>query len=50
MLAAIVAPLGAGGIPVWVAASFDGDILLIPAERADEAHELLRLVGHQIAH
>lgn len=50
MLAAIVAPLGAGGIPVWVTASFDGDIVLIPAERADEATELLRLAGHQITH
>jgi hypothetical protein len=48
MLAAIVAPLGAGGIPVWVAASFDGDIVLIPADRADEASELLRLAGHEV--
>jgi hypothetical protein len=30
MLAAIVAPLAAGDVPVWVAASFDGDIVLIP--------------------
>src|SRR3954447_11874064 len=50
MLAAIVAPLGAGGIPVWVAASFDGDIVLIPADRADEVTELLRLAGHEVTH
>lgn len=48
MLAAIVAPLAAGGIPVWVAASFDGDIVLVPADRIDEAAGLLRAAGHQV--
>ena len=48
MLAAIVAPLAAGNVPVWVAASFDGDIVLIPADRADEASELLRRAGHRV--
>jgi hypothetical protein len=48
MLAAIVAPLAAGNVPVWVAASFDGDIVLIPADQVDEAAELLRRAGHRI--
>ena len=48
MLAAIVAPLAAGHVPVWVAASFDGDIVLIPADQADEAAELLRRAGHRV--
>jgi hypothetical protein len=48
MLAAIVAPLAAGDVPVWVAASFDGDIVLIPVDRVDEASELLRRVGHRV--
>jgi len=48
MFAAIVAPLAAGNVPVWVAASFDGDIVLIPADQADEASELLRRAGHQV--
>ncbi|HEX5299621.1 MAG TPA: ACT domain-containing protein [Streptosporangiaceae bacterium] len=48
MLAAIVAPLAAGNVPVWVAASFDGDIVLIPADRVDEASELLRRAGHRV--
>jgi hypothetical protein len=48
MLAAIVAPLAAGDVPVWVAASFDGDIVLIPAARMDEAAELLRRAGHRV--
>ena len=48
MLAAIVAPLAAAHVPVWVAASFDGDIVLVPAGRLDEASELLRRAGHQV--
>ena len=48
MLAAIVAPLAAGSVPVWVAASFDGDIVLIPAGRSEEACELLRRAGHHV--
>jgi hypothetical protein len=49
MLAAIVAPLAAGGVPVWVVASFDGDIVLVPADRLDEAVELLRRAGHRVS-
>lgn len=48
MVAAIVAPLAAGKVPVWVAASYDGDIVLIPADRADDASELLRRAGHRV--
>lgn len=48
MLAAVVAPLAAGGVPVWVAASFDGDLVLIPGDRMHEAAELLRRAGHQV--
>jgi hypothetical protein len=48
MLAAIVAPLAAGQVPVWVAASFDGDLVLIPVDQVDEASELLRRAGHQV--
>ena len=48
MLAAIVAPLAAGKVPVWVAASFDGDIVLIPVDQVDAASELLRRAGHRV--
>jgi hypothetical protein len=48
MLSAIVAPLAAGGIPVWTAASFDGDLVFVPAERLREASELLRGAGHRV--
>ena len=48
MLAAVVSPLAAGNVPVWVAASFDGDIVLVPADQANAAFELLRRVGHRV--
>jgi hypothetical protein len=48
MLAAIVAPLAAGQVPVWVAASFDGDLVLVPVDRVDEASELLGRAGHRV--
>ena len=38
----------AGNVPVWVAASYDGDLVLVPADRVDEAFELLRAAGHRV--
>ena len=49
MLSAIVAPLAASEIPVWTAASYDGDLVLVPAARLDEAIDTLRRAGHQVA-
>ena len=48
MLSAIVAPLAAGEIPVWTAASYDGDVVLVPAKRLDEAVDVLRRAGHRV--
>lgn len=48
MLSAIVAPLAAAGVPVWVVSSFDGDLILVPAERLDEACGVLQVAGHQV--
>jgi hypothetical protein len=48
MLSAVVAPLAAGGVPVWTAASYDGDLVLVPAHRLDEAVDLLRGAGHRV--
>ena len=48
MLSAIVAPLAASGLPVWVASSYDGDLILVPADRTDEAIDALRHAGHQV--
>jgi hypothetical protein len=48
MLSAIVAPLAAGELPVWTAASYDGDLILVPADRLDEAIDVLRRAGHRV--
>ncbi|MFE3032167.1 ACT domain-containing protein [Streptomyces canus] len=49
MLSAVVAPLAAGDLPVWTAASYDGDLVLIPADRLEEAIGVLRRAGHRVA-
>ena len=46
MLSAVVAPLAVGGVPGWVGSSYDGDIVLVPADRLDEASEMLQAAGH----
>ena len=48
MLSAVVAPLAAGGLPVWTAANYDGDVVLVPADRLDEAVAMLRRAGHHV--
>jgi hypothetical protein len=48
MLSAIVAPLAAAGVPVWVASAYDGDLVFVPVGRLDEASEVLRAAGHQV--
>ena len=48
MLSAIVAPLGAAGVPVWVVSAFDGDVILVPTDRLDEASGVLEAAGHQV--
>jgi hypothetical protein len=48
VLSAIVAPLAAGGVPVWVVSSYDGDLVLVPADRLDEACEVLQAASHQV--
>ena len=48
MLSAIVAPLGAARVPVWVVSGFDGDLVFVPAGRLDEACGVLQAAGHQV--
>jgi hypothetical protein len=48
MLSAIVAPLAAGGVPVWVVSGYDGDLVFVPAGRLGEATEVLQAAGHQV--
>ncbi|GAB3883581.1 hypothetical protein GCM10029964_043190 [Kibdelosporangium lantanae] len=49
MLSAIVGPVAAGGVPVWTAASYDGDLVLVPADRLEDAVGLLRRAGHHVS-
>jgi len=46
MLSAIVAPLAAGELPVWVASTIDGDLVLVPATLLNEGIDMLRHAGH----
>jgi hypothetical protein len=48
MLSAIVAPLAAAELPVWTAASYDGDLVLVPADRLGQAVDVLRGAGHRV--
>ena len=48
MLSAIVAPLAAGGVPVWVISSYKGDLVLVATDRLDEASEVLQAAGPQV--
>ena len=48
MLSAIVAPLAAGGVPVWVVSSYDGDLVLVPTGRLDGASGVLQAAGHHV--
>jgi hypothetical protein len=49
MLSAILAPLATGKLPVWVASSYDGDLILVPWNRLDEALETLRQARHHVS-
>lgn len=48
MLSGIVAPMAGGGVPVWMVSSYDGDLVLVPTERLDEASQVLQAAGHQL--
>ena len=48
MLSAVVVPLAADEIPVWTAAGYDGDLVLVPAGRLEEAVDALRRAGHHV--
>jgi len=48
MLLAVIRPLGDAGVPVFVASTFDADLVLVPADRLDDATRLLADAGHEI--
>lgn len=48
MLAALLAPLAAAGVPVMVASTFEADVVLVPAARHEAAARALRSAGHVV--
>jgi hypothetical protein len=48
VVTSLVAPLSAVGCPVFVVSTFDGDILMLPASRRDEARAELAAAGHTL--
>ncbi|MGW7050462.1 ACT domain-containing protein [Streptomyces sp. NPDC054887] len=44
VLAGLLGPLAAAGVPVFVASTYDADVVLVPRRRLDDAAEALR--GH----
>jgi len=46
VVASLVAPLSAAGCPVFVTSTFDGDVLMVPSGKYDQARELLTAAGH----
>lgn len=47
-LAAVAGPLSDAGVPVFVASTYHGDLVLVPERRVDEATAVLKEAGHQI--
>jgi hypothetical protein len=48
MLLAVIRPLSEAGLPVFVTSTFDADLVLVPADRVEDAARLLGDAGHEI--
>ncbi|WP_067135006.1 ACT domain-containing protein [Microtetraspora malaysiensis] len=48
MLAAIVGPLAEAAIPVFVASTYHGDLVLVPEPKVKEAVAVLEDAGHRV--
>ncbi|MEW1908493.1 ACT domain-containing protein [Kitasatospora sp. NPDC085895] len=48
MLAALLAPLAAAGVPVFVASTFHADVVLVPTGSVAAARAVLRAAGHTV--
>jgi hypothetical protein len=49
LLAALLTPLAADGVPVFVASTFHADLVLVPAAKVSTALAALQSAGHAIA-
>lgn len=48
MLAALLEPLAAAAVPVFVASTFQADLVLVPEPDTERAVEALRAAGHTV--
>ena len=48
MLAALLEPLAAAAVPVFVASTFHADLVLVPEHAAERAVAALRAAGHSV--
>ncbi|MFD7962856.1 ACT domain-containing protein [Streptomyces zaomyceticus] len=48
MLALLLSPLAQGGVPVFVASTYNADLILVPRDRVEDAAGVLRAIGHRI--
>ncbi|UJP09640.1 ACT domain-containing protein [Microbacterium sp. KUDC0406] len=49
MLASLLAPLADAGVPVFVASTFNADLVLVPSDRIDDAAVALAAAGHTVS-
>lgn len=48
VLLAVIRPLSESGVPVFVASTYDADLVLVPATQLDRARRLLVAAGHEV--
>jgi len=48
VLAAVLGPLASGSIPAFVVSSFETDYILVKADQAQHAREILEAEGHEV--
>ncbi|MFJ5265684.1 ACT domain-containing protein [Streptomyces sp. NPDC088387] len=48
MLASLLTPLAAAGVPVFVASTRDADLILVPEDRLADTARALRTAGHLV--
>lgn len=48
VLLAVVRPLSENGVPIFVASTYDADLVLVPATQLERARRLLVAAGHEV--
>lgn len=48
VLLAVIRPLSESGVPIFVASTYDADLVLVPATQLERARRLLVAAGHEV--